>query len=167
MDFAIFRLLIRVSLFMTAFLVCIAYLIKKRKFIFSIFFDQGAVKKEYPGKNDIKLLRLANIVMIIISVFLILYLKDFALDIPYIINKQYSYAEGYVIEQAHGGANVTSERRSIFLHDKVTDEEIEITVFSGYIDKNEYLRIHYLPHTKYGAILEDESSIKLPFIGKA
>ena len=68
------------------------------------------------------------------------------------INKQYCYGEGYVTEQSHGGANLSSERRSIFLHDKVTDEEIEITIFSGYIDKNEYLRIEYLPYTKYGAI---------------
>lgn len=155
MDFAIFRLFIRVSLFVIALIACIAYLIKKRKFIFLIFFDKGKIKKEYTGKNDIKLLRLANIVLMLISVFLILYLKDFALDIPYIINKQYSYAEGYVTEQSHGGANISSERRSIFLHDKVTDEEIAVTVFSGYVDKNDYLKIQYLPHTKYGAILED------------
>ena len=32
--------------------------------------------------------------------------------------------------------------------------EIEITVFSRYIDKNTYLKVQYLPHTKYGAIVE-------------
>ncbi len=155
MDFAIFKLLIRVSLFITALIACIVYLIRKKKFIFSIFFDKEAIKKAYSGKNDIIFLRFANIALIIIAIFLIFYLKDFALDIPYIIKKQYNYAEGYVTEQAHGGANVSSERRSLFLHDKVTDNELEITVFSGYVDKNTYLKIHYLPHTKYGAILED------------
>lgn len=75
-------------------------------------------------------------------------------DDGYIINKQYSYAEGYVTEQSHGGADISSERRSIFLYDKVKDDEIEITVFSRYIDKNTYLKVQYLPHTKYGAIVE-------------
>ena len=77
-----------------------------------------------------------------------------ARNMPYIINKQYSYAEGYVTEQSHGGADISSERRSIFLYDKVKDDEIEITVFSRYIDKNTYLKVQYLPHTKYGAIVE-------------
>ena len=75
-------------------------------------------------------------------------------QMPYIINKQYSYAEGYVTEQSHGGADISSERRSVFLYDKVKDDEIEITVFSRYIDKNTYLKVQYLPHTKYGAIVE-------------
>ena len=59
-------------------------------------------------------------------------------------------------EQAHGGADVSSERRSIFLYDEVTNDEIEFTVFSGYVDKHTCLKIQYLPHTKYGAILEDK-----------
>ncbi|WP_418967343.1 GTP-binding protein [Catenibacterium sp.] len=120
----------------------------------SIFFDKEAIKKEYTGKNDIIFLRLANTILVIVAILLILYLKDFVLDMPYIINKQYSYAEGYVTEQSHGGADISSERRSIFLYDKVKDDEIEITVFSRYIDKNTYLKVQYLPHTKYGAIVE-------------
>ena len=122
--------------------------------IYSIFFDKEAIKKEYTGKNDIIFLRLANTILVIVAILLILYLKDFVLDMPYIINKQYSYAEGYVTEQSHGGADISSERRSVFLYDKVKDDEIEITVFSRYIDKNTYLKVQYLPHTKYGAIVE-------------
>ena len=101
MDFAIFRLFIRVSLFVIALIACIIYLIKKRKLIYSIFFDKEAIKKEYTGKNDIIFLRLANTILVIVAILLILYLKDFVLDMPYIINKQYSYAEGYVTEQSH------------------------------------------------------------------
>ena len=150
MDFVIFWLFILVSLFVIALIACIIYLIKKRKLIYSIFFDKEAIKKEYTGKNDIIFLRLANTILVI------LYLKDFVLDMPYIINKQYSYAEGYVTEQSHGGADISSERRSIFLYDKVKDDEIEITVFSRYVDKNTYLKVQYLPHTKYGAIVENK-----------
>ncbi|MFR0751721.1 MAG: hypothetical protein ACLSII_02760 [Ruminococcus sp.] len=109
MDFAIFRLFIRVSLFVIALIACIIYLIKKRKLIYSIFFDKEAIKKEYTGKNDIIFLRLANTILVIVAILLILYLKDFVLDMPYIINKQYSYAEGYVTEQSHGGADISSE----------------------------------------------------------
>ena len=72
----------------------------------------------------------------------------------HIENGRYTYAEGYVTEQSHGGADISSERRSVFLYDKVKDDEIEITVFSRYIDKNTYLKVQYLPHTKYGAIVE-------------
>lgn len=156
MEFAIFRLFIRVSLFVIALIVCMIYLLKKRKLVYAIFFDKEAIKNGYTGKNDIAFLRLANVVLIIIASLLLLYLKDFVLDIPYIINKQYSYAEGYVTKQAHGGADVSSERRSIFLYDEAIHNEIEITVFSGYVDKDTYLKIQYLPHTKYGAILEDK-----------
>lgn len=156
MDFAVFRLFIRVCLVVIALLACMIYFIKKRKFVYAIVFDTEAIKKEYTGKNDVTFLRLANAALIIIAIFLILYLKDFVLDMPCIINKQYRYAEGYVTEQAHGGADVSSERRSVFLYDEVTEDEIEITVFSGYIDKHSYLKIQYLPHTKYGVILEEE-----------
>ena len=84
MDFAIFRLFIRVSLFVIALIACIIYLIKKRKLIYSIFFDKEAIKKEYTGKNDIIFLRLANTILVIVAILLILYLKDFVLDMPYI-----------------------------------------------------------------------------------
>ena len=43
MDFVIFRLFIRVSLFVIALIACIIYLIKKRKLVYSIFFDNDIV----------------------------------------------------------------------------------------------------------------------------
>ena len=104
--------------------------------------------------DNAQISRLTGIVLIV--PIILSFLKDFVLDMPYIINKQYSYAEGYVTEQSHGGADISSERRSIFLYDKVKDDEIEITVFSRYIDKNTYLKVQYLPHTKYGAIVENK-----------
>ena len=102
--------------------------------------------------DNAQISRLTGVVLIV--PIILSFLKDFVLDMPYIINKQYSYAEGYVTEQSHGGADISSERRSVFLYDKVKDDEIEITVFSRYIDKNTYLKVQYLPHTKYGAIVE-------------
>lgn len=155
MEYAIFRLSIRVLLFVLALTACVIYLIQKRKFLFLLFFNKKALKNEYTGRNDVKILRISNLVLIAVSIFLIFYLSEFGLDIPNIIKKQYSYAEGYAAEKAHGGADAVSERRSVFLHDRVSDKRIEIIVFSGYIDENTYLKIQYLPHTKYGAILGD------------
>ena len=71
---------ILVSLFVIALIACIIYLIKKRKRIYSIFFDKEAIKKEYTGKNDIIFLRLANTILVIVAILLILYLKDFVLE---------------------------------------------------------------------------------------
>ena len=60
--------------------------------------------------------------------------------------------KGYTTEHSYGGADISYERRSIFIQDKDTEKVLEITVFSNYIDKNEYLEVEFLPHTKYGAI---------------
>ena len=79
-------------------------------------------------------------------------------DIPYIINKEYFYIKGYTIEQSHGGADVSHERRSIFVKDEDTGKVFEITVFSEYIDENDFLEVEFLPHTKYGAIISREKS---------
>ena len=62
-------------------------------------------------------------------------MKDFVLDMPYIINKQYSYAEGYVTEQSHGGADISSERRSIFLYDKLKMMKSKSQYFQGMLIK--------------------------------
>ena len=97
-----------------------------------------------------------NILLLITIIFAFVMQAEVYQNMPYIINKQYSYAEGYVTEQSHGGADISSERRSIFLYDKAKDDEIEITVFSRYVDKNTYLKVQYLPHTKYGAIVENK-----------
>lgn len=106
MEFSIFRLEIRGILFGIAVLCYIVYCIKKRKFLFALFFRH----------------------------------------------------KGYTIEQSHGGADVSHERRSIFVKDEDTGKVFEITVFSEYIDENDFLEVEFLPHTKYGAIISREKS---------
>lgn len=39
-----------------------------------------------------------------------------------------------------------------------TGKVFEITVFSEYIDENDFLEVEFLPHTKYGAIISREKS---------
>lgn len=154
MDYVLYRLGRSILIFLIGLIMCILYIIKKRKFIYAVYFNKDSIKQEYNGKNDIKLLRFLNVFPFIIIIFITLYLREFVLDIPSIVKGQYSYVEGYTTEKSHGGANVSHEKRSIFIKNKTSNEEKEIVVFSEYIDKNEYLKVEYLPHTKYGLILE-------------
>lgn len=135
-------------------------LYKKRKFLFALFLKKKSVVEQYKynGRNDIKLLRGANLMLLITVIFILVYIMKIIFDIPYIINKEYFYIKGYTIEQSHGGADVSHERRSIFVKDEDTGKVFEITVFSEYIDENEFLEVEFLPHTKYGAIISREKS---------
>ena len=78
---------------------------------------------------------MANTILVIVAILLILYLKDFVLDMPYIINKQYSYAEGYVTEQSHGGADISSERRVFFYMIKLKMMKSKSQYFQGMLIK--------------------------------
>lgn len=160
MEFSIFRLEIRGILFGIAVLCYIVYCIKKESFLFALFFKKKSVVEQYKynGRNDIKLLRGANLMLLITVIFILVYIMKIIFDIPYIINKEYFYIKGYTIEQSHGGADVSHERRSIFVKDEDTGKVFEITVFSEYIDENDFLEVEFLPHTKYGAIISREKS---------
>ena len=135
-------------------------LYKKKKFLFALFFKKKSFVEQYKynGRNDIKLLRGANLMLLITVIFILVYIMKIIFDIPYIINKEYFYIKGYTIEQSHGGADVSHERRSIFVKDEDTGKVFEITVFSEYIDENDFLEVEFLPHTKYGAIISREKS---------
>ena len=135
-------------------------LYKKRKFLFALFFKKKSVVEQYKynGRNDIKLLRGANLMLLITVIFILVYIMKIIFDIPYIINKEYFYIKGYTIEQSNGGEDVSHERRSIFVKDEDTGKVFEITVFSEYIDENDFLEVEFLPHTKYGAIISREKS---------
>ena len=160
MEFSIFRLEIRGILFGIAVLCYIVYCIKKRKFLFALFFKKKSVVEQYKynGRNDIKLLRGANLMLLITVIFILVYIMKIIFEMPYIINKEYFYIKGYTSEQSHGGADVSHERRSIFVKDEDTGKVFEITVFSEYIDENDFLEVEFLPHTKYGAIISREKS---------
>jgi hypothetical protein len=160
MEFSIFRLEIRGILFGIAVLCYIVYCIKKESFYLHFFFKKKSVVEQYKynGRNDIKLLRGANLMLLITVIFILVYIMKIIFDIPYIINKEYFYIKGYTIEQSHGGADVSHERRSIFVKDEDTGKVFEITVFSEYIDENDFLEVEFLPHTKYGAIISREKS---------
>ena len=63
-------------------------------------------------------LEVLNLMLLITVIFILVYIMKIIFDIPYIINKEYFYIKGYTIEQSHGGADVSHERRSIFVKDE-------------------------------------------------
>lgn len=153
MEYSIMRLARLGLIFGMALLVYILYLIKKRQFIFALFLKKEMITERYQGKNDVVFLRIGQMILLTAAIISVLYLSRIILDIPYIINEEYFYSEGYTVSDSHGGANLPYEKRSIFIRDTTTGKISEVIVFSEYIDKNEYIKVQFLPNTKYGAII--------------
>lgn len=154
MEYSVFRLAMRSLLFFVALVFCVSHLVHKRDFIDAVFRNPDEVRKSFNGRNDIPLLRILNIVPMAVSVITAIYLVSALLDVPRIIGGDYLRIEGVAVGQAHGGADVASERRGVSVRDSVTGEVVDLTVFSDYIDGGERLAVEYLPHTGYGAIVE-------------
>ena len=89
MEFSIFRLEIRGILFGIAVLCYIVYCIKKESFYLHFFFKKKSVVEQYKynGRNDIKLLRGANLMLLITVIFILVYIMKIIFDIPYILIK--------------------------------------------------------------------------------
>ena len=73
-------------------------------------------------------------------------------DLPNVINKNYLQSEGIVTSWDYSDEN-KNEIRSIGITDK-NGNEIFVTVYSQGIHKGAYLKVKYLPVSKYGAIEE-------------
>lgn len=112
------------------------------------------MRKSFSGRNDVLFLRVLNIVPMVVAVATAGFLVTVLLDVPRIIDGDYLSIEGVAVGRAHGGADVPSERRGVSIHDDETGEVVDLTVFSGYVDDSERLVAEYLPHTGYGAIVE-------------
>ncbi|GAB6105649.1 hypothetical protein JCM17039_24030 [Blautia glucerasea] len=73
-------------------------------------------------------------------------------DLPNVINKNYLQSEGIVTSWDYSDEN-KNEIRSIGITDK-NGNEIFVTVYSKGIHKGDYLKVKYLPVSKYGVIEE-------------
>lgn len=153
MEYSIMRLARIGVIFGIVLLAYFIFLIKKRQFIFALFFKKEIIAEKYKEKNDVIFLRGGQIFLLIAAIVLMLYLSKIILDIPYILNEEYFYLEGYTVGDSHGGASLPYEKRSIYIKDEKTGEVSEVIVFSEYIDENEYIKVEFLPNTMYGAII--------------
>lgn len=153
-EYCLFRLGIRVLLFLVTIIFYIVVIYRKKSFFIMLFFKKSVFREIYKGKNDLIFFRTVNIGLIFIMLMILGFLIKVVMDMPYIMNHDYSHMEGYTIGDSKGGANVSIERRSVFVKDDQTGREIEITVFSNYIKDNTYVEVEYLPHTHYGAVIQ-------------
>ena len=91
--------------------------------------------------------------------FLILSFVDVVIpavqDFPNAMSENYLEVEGTVTKWNYSDEE-KSEIRVIGIMDNKTKKEIFVTVYSKGIHKGEYLKVKYLPHSKYGAIEEDK-----------
>ena len=154
MEYAVFRLAMRSLVFLVAFILCVSHLVRKRDFIDAVFRSPDEVRKSFTGRNDVLFLRVLNIIPMVVAVATAGFLVAALLDVPRIIDGDYLGIEGVAVGRAHGGADVSSERRGVSVRDDETGEVVDLTVFSGYVDDGERLAVEYLPYTGYGTIVE-------------
>lgn len=163
-DYCLYRLGRREVLFSIGLIVYIVNVIKKRGFLKALFSKNSTLKKEYTGKNDLLALRIANIALLIFVLIMGGAWVEIIKDVPYVINQDYMYVQGYTVGQSKGGADVPDERRGVRIKDEQTGKEIELTIFSGYIEEDTYIEAEYLPNSHFGVIVSmkdsDQNEIK-------
>lgn len=96
-------------------------------------------------------------VKIVIGIVLvIMFVKMFMpviLDIPYYLKNDFEIITGYARDNANGKGNI----RHVTIIDEETEQEIyvEFSCSEG-IDSGDYLKVKYLPYSRYGILLEKD-----------
>lgn len=75
------------------------------------------------------------------------------LDIPYYLKNDFEIITGYARNNANGKGNI----RHVTIIDEETEQEIyvEFSCSEG-IDSGDYLKVKYLPYSRYGILLEKD-----------
>ena len=75
------------------------------------------------------------------------------LDIPYYLKNDFEIITGYARDNANGKGNI----RHVTIIDEETEQEIyvEFSCSEG-IDNGDYLKVKYLPYSRYGILLEKD-----------
>lgn len=109
--------------------------------------------KDFIKRNEKKINTISKV---IVGIFLIPSFLETTVpavtDLPNVINKNYLQSEGIVTSWDYSDEN-KNEIRSIGITDK-NGNEIFVTVYSKGIHKGDYLKVKYLPVSKYGVIEE-------------
>lgn len=75
------------------------------------------------------------------------------LDIPNVVQQDYCLVSGKV-ESWNYSREDELEERVVSIVDGQTGEEVFVNVYGKGIRKGTYMKVLYLPHSKYGTILE-------------
>lgn len=110
--------------------------------------------RDFVKRNEKKLNMISNGIIGIALILAFLWVVPPAVqDFPSAISKNYLKVEGKVIAWDYSDEN-KNKTRAIGIMDNETQEEIFVTVYCKGIRKGEYLRVRYLPHSKYGEVEE-------------
>ena len=76
------------------------------------------------------------------------------LDIPHYLKNDFNVVSGYARDNANGKGNI----RHVTIINQKDKQEIYVEFSYSYeINKGDYLKVKYLPYTKYGILLEKKS----------
>ena len=103
------------------------------------------------GKEDFFLK--IGIGIILVIVLLKMFIPTI-LDIPHYLKNDFNVVSGYARDNANGKGNI----RHVTIIDQKDKQEIYVEFSYSYeINKGDYLKVKYLPYTKYGILLEKKS----------
>ena len=90
-------------------------------------------------------------------ILLIVFFKMFIptiLDIPHYLKNDFNVVSGYARDNANGKGNI----RCVTIINPKSKQEIYVEFSYSYkVNKGDYLKVKYLPYTKYGILLEKKS----------
>lgn len=113
------------------------YFIKKRK----------KFSKTLSNKEDFFLKIGTGILLVVI--FFKMFIPAI-LDIPYYLKNDFKVVSGYARDNANGSGNI---RHVTIINEKDKQEIYVEFSYSDGVNKGDYLKVKYLPHTKYGILL--------------
>ena len=116
------------------------YLVIKRK----------KVLKNLTNKEDLFVKILIGIILVVMFVKMFM---PVILDIPYYLKNDFEIITGYARDNANGKGNI----RHVTIIDEKTEQEIyvEFSCPDG-IDSGDYLKVKYLPYSRYGILLKKD-----------
>lgn len=150
----IVRLYVR-ALLLTILMLWFLYHVIKKKRVFR--WEKAPLDmRDFIKRNEKRMNIISNSIIAIFLIPSFLWLVVPAVkDVPSVMSENYLQVEGIVTSWNYSDEDET-EMRVIGIMDTDTKKEIFVTVYSKGIHKGEYLKVKYLPHSKYGEIEENE-----------
>lgn len=109
------------------------------------------ISKTLSGKEDFFLK--IGIGIILVIVLLKMFIPTI-LDMPHYLKNDFNVVSGYARDNANGKGNI----RCVTIINPKNKQEIYVEFSYSYeVNKGDYLKVKYLPYTKYGILLEKKS----------
>lgn len=141
------------DLLLSVLIIWFLYHLIKRKRIFR--WEKAPMDmRDFVKRNEKKMNMISNGIIGIILIPSFLWVVPPAVqDFPNVISENYLQAEGKVTAWDYSNED-EYQTRAVGIMDHKTEQEISVTVYSKGIHKGEYLKVRYLPNSKYGEIEE-------------